>query len=162
RNQPEGQGPEQPNPFATQAIPSGPAGAYVLLLDDAGRPVRSIEFTEAGLTIGRLPGSGLVLEAPTISRNHLRVDWNGPGARVTDLGSKSGSDLGGARLTPQTPARWGPGQILQIGPYRLALHTGAPPALFDPDQVLAAPPPPAVGFSAPTGLLSSPGPHVTI
>src|SRR5215213_7715119 len=77
------------------------AGAHVLLLDPQGQPGRTITLTAKGLTIGRLPSSDLVLEAPTVSRNHARIDWDGRQAHVTDLGARSGTQLGATPLVPQ-------------------------------------------------------------
>src|SRR5215216_1154874 len=77
------------------------AGPQVLLLDAHGRPARTIALTKQGLTIGRLPNSSIVLDAPTVSRAHARIDWDGRHATVTDLDARSGTQLGNSRLAPQ-------------------------------------------------------------
>lgn len=161
-----------PNPYATQVVPSsaGEPAVFVALLDAQGRPAHSVEVTAAGATIGRLKSSDLILEDPTISRNHARVEWDGRRATVVDLGSKSGTFLGAVRLTPQTPYEWLPDQPLRIGRYMLRLYPGVPPAVpvappvaapgvlgaptsrLGPAAEPSSPLPPA---AAPTGLLSS-------
>lgn len=160
-----------PNPYATQVVASsaGAPAAFVALLDAQGRPAHSVEVTAAGVTIGRLRSSDLILEDPTISRNHARVEWDGRRATVVDLGSKSGTFLGATRLTPQTPYEWLPDQPLQIGRYTLRLYPGAPPSVpaappVAVSEVLGAPTsrlgpaaePPSLSppVAAPTGLLT--------
>lgn len=107
---------------------AGSVPVFVHLLDDQGRKIRSVPLTTEGLTVGRLPGSGLLLDAATISRNHLRVDWDGQQAQVTDLGSRAGTTLGAAQLVAQAPQYWPPSELLYLGPYILQLQVGDPVA----------------------------------
>jgi hypothetical protein len=99
---------------------------HIVVLDAQGNPVQTLALTRAGITVGRLANNALRLDDPVVSRNHARIDWDGARATVTDLGSKSGAQLGTMRLSPQTPQVWDPAQTLQIGPYTLRLHIGAP------------------------------------
>jgi hypothetical protein len=99
---------------------------HIVVLDAQGNPVQTLALTRAGVTIGRLANNALRLDAPVVSRTHARIDWDGARVTVTDLGSKSGVQLGTMRLSPQTPQVWDPAQTLQIGPYTLRLHIGAP------------------------------------
>jgi hypothetical protein len=120
-----------PNPYATRAVSASESGnaAFVALLDARGQPAQYAEVSSDGVTIGRLRSSDLVLDDPTISRNHARVEWDGRHARVTDLGSKLGTFLGAVRLMPQTAYEWPPEQPLRIGRYVFRLYPGAlPPA----------------------------------
>jgi FOG: FHA domain len=156
-----------PNPYATQVVASatGEHAAFVALLDARGQPAQYVEVTPAGVTIGRLKSSNLILEDPTISRNHARVEWDGHRARVTDLGSKLGTFLGAVRLMPQTPYEWPPEQSLRIGKYALRLYPGAPPSVQAAASAIpgaptsrlaqAAEPSSSLPAAAPTGLLSS-------
>ena len=138
-----------PNPYVTQVVASSTneRPAFVALIDARGQPAQSVEVTAAGVTIGRLKSCALVLDDPTISRNHARVEWDGRRARVTDLGSKSGTFLGAMRLTPQTPYEWLPDQPLRIGRYTLRLYPGVPPPAPAAAAAAAAIP------GAPTGRL---------
>jgi hypothetical protein len=122
-----------PSPSSSDQAP------HIVVLDAQGNPVQTLALTRAGVTIGRLANNALQLDAPVISRTHARIDWDGARATVTDLGSKSGAQLGTMRLSPQTPQVWDPAQTLQIGPYTLRLHIGtsspadpAPPVTGDP------------------------------
>jgi hypothetical protein len=118
-----------PNPYATRAVPASEGGnaAFVALIDERGQPTRYAEIASDGVTIGRLKSSDLVLDDPTISRNHARVEWDGRRARVTDLGSKLGTFLGAVRLMPQTSYEWSPEQPLRIGRHVFRLYPGALP-----------------------------------
>jgi transcriptional regulator with GAF, ATPase, and Fis domain len=51
------------------------------------------------LTVGRDPECGLVLEDPRVSKLHARVQWDGEGWRLEDLGSKNGTSVNGAPAT---------------------------------------------------------------
>lgn len=145
----------QHNPYATQlvATPEPLRAARIVLVDARGEPVRSVELTTAGVTIGRLRSSSLVLEDPTVSRNHVRVDWDGRNARVVDLGSRLGTLLGAARLEAQVPQPWPPDVPIRIGPHTIRLQVGAPPATGAAAPVAAALP----AASVPTGRLVPPG-----
>src|SRR5688572_19555358 len=50
------------------------------------------------MTIGRAPGSTVVLEDPTVSRLHARISGNGGGAVIEDAGSSHGTWVDGARI----------------------------------------------------------------
>jgi hypothetical protein len=160
-----------PNPYATRAVPASEGGnaAFVALLDARGQPAQYAEVSSDGVTIGRLRSSDLVLDDPTISRNHARVEWDGRHARVTDLGSKLGTFLGAVRLMPQTAYEWPPEQPLRIGRYVFRLYPGAlPPAAGSapsaspvagsgrPESMAGVAS--AVAAAAPTGRLPPPEP----
>ena len=160
-----------PNPYATRAVPASEGGnaAFVALIDERGQPTRYAEIASDGVTIGSLKSSDLVLDDPTISRNHARVEWDGRRARVTDLGSKLGTFLGAVRLMPQTSYEWSPEQPLRIGRHVFRLYPGAlPPAAGSapPASPVAGSGRPesmagvssAVAAAAPTGRLLPPEP----
>jgi putative peptide zinc metalloprotease protein len=50
------------------------------------------------MTIGRSPGSTVVLEDPSVSRVHARISGNGGGATIEDAGSSHGTWVDGARI----------------------------------------------------------------
>jgi putative peptide zinc metalloprotease protein len=50
------------------------------------------------MTIGRAPGSTVVLEDPSVSRVHARISGNGGGATIEDAGSSHGTWVDGARI----------------------------------------------------------------
>jgi hypothetical protein len=150
------------NPPADRQTPAGPSPSssdqapHIVVLDAQGNPVQTLALTHTGITVGRLANNALRLDDPVVSRNHARIDWDGARATVTDLGSKSGARLGTMRLPPQTPQVWDPAQTLQIGPYTLRLHIGAPSP--------ADPAPPVTGdlHAAPTQKVREAGLSVAL
>jgi len=78
--------------------------------DDTGR--RTVIGTR-GLTIGRTEPADIVLGEPAVSRLHCRVDLDGEGVVITDLGSTNGSFVDGLRIA--APTLLPVGGILQIG-----------------------------------------------
>ena len=109
----------------------------VELIDAQGNVQRSLDLTGAGLTLGRAAENALVLENEQISRFHVRVDWNGKQATISDLGSANGTLLDGVRVPANVPVPWGWNQRAQVGPFTLRV---VPPPGFAPptaDPLLA-------------------------
>lgn len=71
------------------------------------------------LTIGRDPANDLHLDSPLVSRQHARVERTGARHALIDLGSTNGSYVNGRRLDVNTPVMLRPGDVVQIGPFRL-------------------------------------------
>ncbi|MGW3241782.1 FHA domain-containing protein [Streptomyces sp. NPDC001070] len=111
--------------------------------------------------IGRLPGSGIRLDAEGVSRRHAAMNRAGSHVVVSDLGSTNGTYLNGALLDAPHPLH--DGDLLRIGHVELRLSVeaarpapagpeeagapgsrDAPEAPDAPDAPYAAPPPPAV------------------
>jgi eukaryotic-like serine/threonine-protein kinase len=88
----------------------------VRVFDQAGQTLKLLDLTGDGLTVGRLSDNDFTLESEGISRHHLRIDWDGSAAFVTDLGSRNGTFLrDGTRLKPGTKHPWHPDESLRIG-----------------------------------------------
>ena len=93
-------------------------GLEVVKGPDLGRSGR---FDRRVVVVGTSPESDLVLDDPTVSRAHCRIEADEAGYRVTDLRSKNGTFLGRSRvreayLDPdvalrlgETTLRWTPG-----------------------------------------------------
>jgi ABC-type multidrug transport system ATPase subunit/pSer/pThr/pTyr-binding forkhead associated (FHA) protein/ABC-type multidrug transport system permease subunit len=81
---------------STPPAPVGPEGGSqtATLVHDG----RRIALPDTGLTIGRVPGNGLVLEDGAISRYHAEIRRAQGGWAVADLGSKNGTRVNGERL----------------------------------------------------------------
>ena len=62
--------------------------------------------------IGSAPDNDLVLDDPSVSRNHLKIDGERTGYRVRDLESKNGTWFAGVRLCE---AVLGPAAVLRLG-----------------------------------------------
>lgn len=99
-----------------------------------GRPQRRLEIyplvKKAGapfpdmITVGRTPNNDVVLRDVTISRLHAFFRTRGGAWFVADGGSKNGTFVDGARLTPPRKERAiGAGQGVKIGDLQLAFYT---------------------------------------
>ncbi|MFH1469772.1 MAG: FHA domain-containing protein [Pseudomonadota bacterium] len=70
---------------------------------------RQVAFT-SGLTIGRHPSNGLVLQEPLVSARHACIEWSERGWTIQDLGSSNGTTRNRRRV--QGRQRLGHGDIL--------------------------------------------------
>src|SRR5579884_1542523 len=97
-------------PAATRTPHAGPPGT-------AGR-----EFTvdRPALTIGRRPDQDIVIEDPSVSRAHARIEISGGRPSVVDLGSTNGTLVNGRRAGAE-PLPLRPGDRLQVGAVLLEL-----------------------------------------
>ncbi len=82
-------------------------------------PQDEIMVSREGLTIGRVPGSDLILVHKKISRRHARIFWQGQQFWVEDLGSRNGTWLRERRLQPHQAEPLNPGDTVRVGPYTL-------------------------------------------
>ena len=95
-----------------------------------------------GLTIGRDPANDLRLDSPVVSRRHARIEraprlpspaasaGEEPGVRASshtlfDLSSTNGTYVNGSRVQPGAGAPLHPGDVVQIGPFRLTYQPSA-------------------------------------
>ena len=123
-------------------LPAPAAIPQVQVLDRAGQAVQLASLTGDGLAIGRLPDNELALDAPGVSDRHAQLDWNGSTVSVTDLGSKNGSLLGGARLHAHIATLWPGDAPLQIGPFWLRLVPALPRPTVESEIMPVTPTPP--------------------
>jgi ABC-type multidrug transport system ATPase subunit len=106
-------------PLVSSTIPDGAAlgpstGGPELVVLESGRAVR-VPLGRAPLTIGRDPTCGLVLGSGYVSAYHARVEPEGEGHRIVDVGSANGVLRAGRRLAPSAPATLSDGDVLRIG-----------------------------------------------
>lgn len=71
-------------------------------------------------SIGRQAGNDIVLVHPLVSRQHARIDCTAETCHIIDLGSTHGTLVNRERLTPQEPRLLNDGDVVEIGPFRLA------------------------------------------
>ena len=78
--------------------------------------------TEGTLTLGRSSACQIVLDHPSISREHARF---GAGATFTveDLGSRNGTRVRGVPLAPRVPTTLHPGDVVECGDATILLRT---------------------------------------
>jgi hypothetical protein len=69
------------------------------------------------LTVGRLPSCDLVINDPSVSKEHARLCWHGKSdsCTVVDLGSMNGTQLNGHMLEPHTPYYVEDGNLVRFG-----------------------------------------------
>jgi serine phosphatase RsbU (regulator of sigma subunit) len=96
---------------------------HVLLLLDENAPPRRIPLHSLPVVIGRNPPADLILEGPTVSRRHCRLELLDGKLQVGDLASTNGTFVNGERVTEPVPLD--DGAILGIGVYRLRYHRRA-------------------------------------
>jgi len=83
------------------------------------------------ICIGRAPSNDLVLEDPSLSRNHARLLWQEAGVFLEDLGSRNGTLVNGLPLLGQRPVDDADELVFGRLSLRLQLKDEAP-VLVDP------------------------------
>jgi len=81
------------------------------------------------LRIGKASDNDVVLDHPTVSRNHLEVRRQGDRFLVQDLGSTNGTFVDGAQVRE---AYLKPGALLEVGDVQLRLQPQVRPMEIDP------------------------------
>ncbi len=92
------------------------------VLDGNRQQQNTLAITTRGVTVGSGADNVVVLADALVSRNHLRLDWDGQRVTVTDLDAANGTVLGNRRLAPHTPAQWSADDWLRVGPFWLYLQ----------------------------------------
>jgi uncharacterized repeat protein (TIGR01451 family) len=87
-----------------------------------GQVERSVVIGSEGLDFGRSVSNDVVLDHPSISRHHARIEFDGTNYLVRDLKSMNGAYLGETRLAPNSPQLWSAGEELRLGEVRLRLE----------------------------------------
>lgn len=81
-------------------------------------------FAAGDVTIGHLPHNQLVLDGDSVDAQHARISVRGGRISIADLGSASGTFVGGQRLT--APRVLGPRDRIAAGAYTLWVLLVAP------------------------------------
>ena len=92
------------------------AQQFHLVLLDTERAGTVYPLAGEELRIGKAPDNDVVIDHPTVSRNHLVVRRQGDRFLVQDLGSTNGTFLDGAQVRE---AYLRPGALLEVGDVRL-------------------------------------------
>ncbi len=77
---------------------------------------------EKGISLGRLPSCGIVLNDPSVSRSHGLIKLDNDKAIYFDVGSTTGSLLNGNSLQAQSPVALAIGDKLILGPFELTIR----------------------------------------
>jgi pSer/pThr/pTyr-binding forkhead associated (FHA) protein len=107
-----------------------PPRALAKLVPIRGGPPIEVPLKEGrgGFVIGREMDCAIVLDDPTISRRHCRLDFDGKGElRITDLNSGNGTRI---NMRPVSSGTLKAGDRLGVGAleFRIELYSGAPEA----------------------------------
>src|SRR5687767_8747848 len=91
----------EPPPEETRLAPNAFAPSFrskprVDWIDAAGPHTTTID---GRVLVGSAPGSGIVVEDPTVSRIHAEFDARSDGLWVRDLGSRNGTMIDGMQIT---------------------------------------------------------------
>ncbi|RAQ97527.1 FHA domain-containing serine/threonine-protein kinase [Thermogemmatispora tikiterensis] len=141
-----------PAPPTVSTMPGYSDVPRVRVIDESGRTLQIVEVKPAGIIVGRQEGSDIVLLSKQVSRQHLRITWDGKEVRVLDLGSSNGTLLEGVRLMPQVSQVWQERQMVRLGPFWLRLEGSSSPVTVVRSNVGPAPP---SGAARPVGMGSS-------
>jgi len=93
-----------------------------LRVRDRGRE-RIVPLPDEGITVGSMPGNGLVLDDPFVSARHPRIERGDGRWQIVDTGSTNGTLLGGVRVWH---AEVPPGLPIRVGDSELVLEVGTP------------------------------------
>ncbi|HSN13356.1 MAG TPA: sigma 54-interacting transcriptional regulator [Anaeromyxobacteraceae bacterium] len=112
---------------ATQARPPGAADAApppARLRIRAGGGERTVPVTAAGVLVGKEPTCDAAIDDPFVSARHLRIEPQGAGWALVDLGSTNGTFISGARVArAELPL----GVPVQLGDAEIVLEPRAAP-----------------------------------
>ncbi len=114
-----------PTPTPPPTPPPEPNMRHIQVIDAQGQLVQAVDLVDVQLMIGRMPDNDIVLDEPSISRKHARIEWNGQRVKVVDLATKSGTKLNDQPVLPEAPQVWQVGQAVQISSYTLRLALGS-------------------------------------
>jgi hypothetical protein len=103
-----------PTSGGTVLIQRGAAKLKVLgMLVEKKDPAKHFDIDKPAVTIGRAPGNHLVVDHPTVSRQHATIKLEGEDYRVYDLGSANGTFVKDQRV--RDPIVLQDGEIVRFG-----------------------------------------------
>jgi serine/threonine protein kinase len=120
--EPLGQTAAAPAPPTVSTLPGYSDVPRVRVVDQSGHTLQVVDVKPQGITVGRQDGNDIVLRSQSVSRQHLRISWDGKQVMVQDLGSSNGTVLGDTRLMPQVSQVWGERQMIRLGSFWLRLE----------------------------------------
>lgn len=82
---------------------------------------RHLPITKAVTTIGRNLGNDIVIESPTVSRQHAQIKWRYGRFILHDLGSKSGTRVNGHTISDSVLVA---GDVIEVGNAKLIYGDG--------------------------------------
>lgn len=110
---------ERVDPEATVVLDRGPAIDLPLSVIAPDGTERRVSFRSSPVTIGRGPGSDLILDDPEASRRHARIGLRGGRVWIEDLGSTAGMFVDGR---PVEAAEIRAGSEIVLGATRIRVN----------------------------------------
>jgi pSer/pThr/pTyr-binding forkhead associated (FHA) protein len=104
--------PPAPDDVKTRLFPSAAAAEERLLLVLPGGKRQEFTLSKASVGIGRSPVNDIVLNDPSASRRHARLERSAQGCEVIDLGSANGVTVNGVKIARAVIK---PGDVFGIG-----------------------------------------------
>ncbi len=126
-----------------QSFEKPPSGQDYLQIYSGDKTKQSLPIRSRSLTLGRDKDNDIVLDDPTASRRHARIEFDGTDYRVVDLKSTNGTYLGEARLLADIPELWAGDKVLRIGSSYLHLERAGQAASTRGQPATISAPPPA-------------------
>src|SRR5499433_1857622 len=102
---------------------------FHLVLVNTDKAGTSFPLAQPGVKVGKAPDNDLVIDHPTVSRNHLIVRRQGDRFLVQDLGSTNGTFIDGAQVRE---AYLRPGALLEVGDVQLRFQPQVAPMEIAP------------------------------
>jgi len=102
---------------------------FHLVLLNTENAGKSFPIRDETLKIGKAPESDVVIDSPTVSRNHLIIRRQGDRFLVQDLASTNGTFIDGAQVRE---AYLKPGQLLELGDVQLRFQSTLQPVRIAP------------------------------
>jgi hypothetical protein len=107
------------------------------LVHTRATPPATFTVAKAAATIGRGPENTIRLDDLSVSRRHARIAYKQGGYWLSDTGSMGGTWVDGTRLN--APYRIAPGQVIDIGLYRLTAGFATGPVGADKRETTRKP-----------------------
>jgi len=102
---------------------------FHLVLINTDGSGKSFPIADTTLKIGKSPDNDVVIDQPTVSRNHLVIRRQGDRFLVEDLQSTNGTFIDGAQIRE---AYLKPGQLLELGDVQLRFQSTLTPVKIAP------------------------------
>jgi hypothetical protein len=116
-----------------------------------GGEVKEYPLDQPVATIGRSPDNSIRLDDAQVSRRHAEIECAEGKRRITDLGSRNGTVVNGAKIGPNVPVMLKAGDTISIGSYLITVRESLvqekvvmPAAAERPSTPAAEPAAPAV------------------
>lgn len=97
----------------TMVLQRGPKPKVIGFLVDRKQPSRRFDVDKPAVTIGRAAGNSIVIEHPTVSRQHATIKLEGADYRLYDLGSANGTFAADQRV--REPVTLQDGMVVRFG-----------------------------------------------